>query len=154
MMSVEIEITMAAPEDARTLGTVMLRAMEPHMIDRFMVPEEDFRAAFDAKMNWFLSSYTTTLADPKKRIFKATVKSTGEVVALGGIHYHDGNFESVAENLSKSEGSTTNLDLATTAIPKKKIPAGFAEYYLGELGRIHQNHMHGVKHVGMYYLFD
>jgi hypothetical protein len=149
-MPIEIDITMATTDDLEACGHVMLQAMDTHLVDRFMVPEQGHEAAYKAKMNWFLISTTESLKNPAMRIFKATLKETDTIVGLGAIKYHDGNFGPLPTSVNKTEKDPTEsgqLPTPAAALPPAQAKA-FAPYYFSRTAEIHRKHMEGQKHVG------
>ena len=143
-MPVDVEIAMAGPADMNGIATVLIRAMEPEMIDRFMVPFEGFEAAYNAKIDWAKQTYPRDIADQNKRIFKAWLKDTDHIVGFAVITYSDGNFGDDKPDASAEEEQKTASDEDTYL--KQETPA-FAPFYFGSMSAIHKKHMRGQKHV-------
>ena len=142
-MPIEVDIAMARSTDMESIATLLLRAMEPEMIDRFMVPFEGFEAAFEAKMQWAKQTYPKDIADPDKRIFKASLKGSNDIVGFGVITYSEGNFGDDKQDASNQKAR----DVASDEVKREESPE-FAPFYFGSMAAIHKKHMRGQKHVG------
>ena len=150
IMPVEVGISMAASADMEGIATVLLRAMEPEPIDRFMVPIEGFEAAYTAKMEWAEQTFPKDMADPNKRIFRASLKASDHIVGFGVITYYDENFGNEQQERApnaKQEEPNTN-----TILEQEKAP-DFAPFYFASMSAIHEKHMRGQKHVGKCFIF-
>ena len=143
-MPIEVGIAMATPADMEGIATVLLRAMEPEMIDRFMVPFEGFEAAFNTKMEWAKQTYPKDVADLDKRIFKASLKGSSDIVGFGVITYSDGNLGDDRQDASLRKAQ----DAASDEGKREELTPAFAPFYFGSMSAIHKKHMRGQKHVG------
>ena len=136
-MPLDVDIAMIKSEDMEDVSDVLLRAMEPDLIDRFMVPFEGFEIASAAKKEWTRQTFPTSIADPNKRFFKAMIKGTSKIVGYAGIAYSDGNFENEKQE-SKEESDPQSTSQKET----------FPSFYFSSMSAIHRKHMRGQKHVG------
>ena len=154
-MPADISISIAVEADIEEMSHVFLRAVEPEMIDRFMVVEDGFEAAYASKMRWCLSEMRANFADPARRFFKATLKETGAIVGMGAILYRDGTFEEGQPWVKNTEEQPTDpiavdaplLPPTAATLPTRKREE-FVGFYFGSMRKIYRRHMEGQKHVG------
>ena len=149
-MPAEVDISMATMADMDGIATVLCRAMEPDLIDRLFVPPgvEGAEAIFEHNVSWARSTFPIHLPDPDRRIFKATLKGTDQVVGYGAIAFSDGQFE--GKGGTEKEKAKDEGEKEAEKPRESQGPPNFAAFYFGSMAAIRKKHMQGQKHVGRY----
>ncbi|MCJ1246111.1 hypothetical protein MMC30_003316 [Trapelia coarctata] len=129
-----VEISLASETDVSEIAPISGLAMHDDLLDTFLfgfgrpsaVPEAIFTKAIQ-----------DNLKDPLSRVFKASLKNTGEVVGYGTIRFEDGVME-----FEDTPWSTPPSVLG----PPGSSPV-FGEMYRGAIKAKWKQHMRGTPHV-------
>ena len=134
-MSPPIHITMATIADLEAIATIISRAMAADLIDVFQFGD-NYEKAMQSKRNLCRATFPASLADPNTRIFKASLKDGGMMVAFASLTFHSG--ERPAPAGGDGGGFPPGMD------PK------FCGMYYAAIGEARWKHLEGKKHVCTY----
>lgn len=132
-MAENISVANATIDDLPNLAHIMPLAMQIDPISNFLFPNQIYDLS--APREFILRVYKQAFSEPTSNFFKATCKSTEQIVAFAVVRIDDGG------ELQKSPSK------GPPPIPDA-MDEQFAMMYLGGLMQKKKRHMAGRKHAG------